>query len=163
MHSQRKITLMSSFGLVAVGLITGFVLGAVYVSQVRKHQLICQSPNAPPEMDHVVLTEADLLKDLDVKGSGCEPGDEGQFKEVTVISSGLDDLSEKPGPPPEFLLMGENCVRLKYSINDDISNAARSWFPYYMTPGRRLKIKYYICGSGGYRTITHIEPLKALK
>jgi hypothetical protein len=78
---------------------------------------------------------------------------------VTVAEHAKDDRNNDVLPT---LLQGEDSIRETYYLDiRSLSNADRSWVSAIFVPGRRLKIEYYVCGSGGIRNLVYVEALRA--
>ena len=51
-------------------------------------------------------------------------------------------------------------AKIEFYINsEDLSNGDRSWLPYILVEGNKVKIEYYYSGQGGYRYILSMENL----
>lgn len=51
-------------------------------------------------------------------------------------------------------------AKIKFYIDtENLSNADRSWLPYILVEGNKVKIEYYYSGQGGYRYILSMENL----
>jgi hypothetical protein len=87
---------------------------------------------------------------------GCE-GPRAEL--VTVAEHAKDEYSSDSLP---VILQDENSIRERYYLFvRGLPNSDRSWIPTIFVPGRRLKVEYYVCGSGGIRDLVYVEPLRA--
>ncbi|MGZ8216258.1 hypothetical protein [Methylomagnum sp.] len=88
-------------------------------------------------------------------GEGCE-AEEPVF-DVTVMAVGertTPDASEQP----VYLQNQESVVRKYYLDNDSVPAAEKPRLADMFVVGRRLKVRYVVCGSGGFRYLTFVQP-----
>ena len=117
---------------------------------------------APPDIDepestYPELYDGKLVTDIKNGGSGCELNDE----DDTVVLVRVVQPNDADASDGDYVLQDKNGVQEKYFFNaEDLSEADKSWINTVMVVGRRLRINYAICGHGGYRYLTDIEPLK---
>jgi hypothetical protein len=88
-------------------------------------------------------------------GEGCE-AEEPMF-EVTVTAVG-ERASPEASEQPVYLQDQERVVRKYYLDLSGVREAEKQRLAKLLAVGQRLKVRYVICGSGGFRFLTFVQP-----
>lgn len=89
-------------------------------------------------------------------GEGCE--EEEPVFDVTVMAVG-ERATSGASQQPVYLQDQESVVRKYYLDNDSVPAAERSRLADIFIVGRHLKVRYVVCGSGGFRYLTFVQPI----
>ena len=91
-------------------------------------------------------------------GEGCEP--EEQAFDVTVTAIG-ERASPDASEQPVYLQDQERVVRKYYLDLSGVRDTEKQRLANFLAVGQRLKVRYVICGSGGLRFLTFVQPTAA--
>lgn len=152
-HDPGRTKLWIAIGLMAV-LLT--VLISLLLSGERPRELT-QSPESrqepgleprPAESAPIVVTGQG--------GGGCET--DSTTYDMTVIAIG-ERSSADASEQPIYLQDSERLVRKYYIDLSGVPDAERPRLPNILSVGQRLKVRYVLCGSGGFRFLTFMQPV----
>jgi len=142
------LTLKITYKNVLISIVLLFCMNISFSQENNKPYLYGIPPAPPYEEAEATLKE--LVTD------GCILSDE---KLVGYIIS-----NKKDNGHDYALVQDENGVRHKCYIDTDLtSNADKSWLKYILIPGRKVEMKYQVCGSGGYIYVMEVKNLKRTK
>lgn len=112
-----------------------------------------ESP-APPGQPPKIMNTTPIVV-AGQSGEDCE--EEEQVFDVTVMAVG-ERAEQGSSQQPVYLQDQESVVRKYYLDNDSVSAADKSRLANMLTVGRHLKVRYVVCGSGGFRYLTFVQP-----
>jgi len=176
-NSERlRLFLMVITTIGAITAITVFVTGKRSLPEIMNdqpqtatnietnRQIQPDLPPPPPDIEaqdssKIIIEEDELFPEGFSAETGCEL--KKGFKNLIVIKKEQEDsLSVELS----YYLADSSGIEEKYYLNSEsLSNATRSWLPIIMAPGRRLKIKYAVCGNGASKYLAYIQPLRAIQ
>lgn len=91
-------------------------------------------------------------------GVGCEP-------EEPAFDAAVMAVGERTSPDateqPVYLEDQESVVRKYYLDLSGVPDAEKQRLLNLLTVGQRLKVRYVVCGSGGFRFLTFVQPAAA--
>lgn len=112
-----------------------------------------ESPALPEQLPKVTNTTPIVVAGQG--GEGCE--EEEPIFDVTVMAVG-ERAAPGDSQQPVYLQDQESVVRKYYLDNDSVPAADKPRLVDLLAVGRRLKVRYVVCGSGGFRYLTFIQP-----
>jgi hypothetical protein len=91
-------------------------------------------------------------------GGGCET--DPSTYDMTVIAVG-ERISAGASDQPIYLQDSERLVRKYYIDLSGVPDAEKPRLSNILSVGQQLKVRYVLCGSGGFRFLTFMQPMAA--
>jgi hypothetical protein len=147
---------------IAIGILAFLVVAlafALFERELSRPPPSAEAPSAPLERPQTAQpVDTTPIVVADQGGEGCESDD--TVYEMTVAALG-EPATKNATEQPVYLEDFDRVVRKYYLDLSGVPDHEKQRLSKLLTVGQHLKIRYVVCGSGGFRYLTFLQPTAA--